>query len=277
MADLDALLNDLEGEVAEARAEAALRAIKALAAGEPGERVRRLGRDAIELLAQIVDLREDRRARRRDENSAERERRLIDAAVLQLIADARGLGDKTKFDKTSYASARAAMETYARRAESDGPKVKGSVFLSYRRSDSADAAGRLYDRLKGDFGAEAVFMDVESIPLGIDFRVHIVNMLSKCRACLVMIGDEWLHCCGDDGKRRLDNESDPVRTEVETALRVGIPVIPLLIGKARMPLPDELPASIAQLHFNNGVPIRPNPDFDGDVERLMTRLRAYVS
>lgn len=65
--------------------------------------------------------------------------------------------------------------------------------------------------------------------------------------------------------------------EIKPDAGEGIPVIPLLIDKARMPMSDELPASIAQLHFNNGVPIRPNPDFDGDVERLMTRLRAYVS
>lgn len=273
---LGPLIDEMESHVAEARAEAALRGLKAMASGEPGERPRKLGRDAIELLAQLVDLKEDRRSRRRDEHSAERERRQIDAAALQLIGDARTHGERTPFGASSLAAGRAAMENYARRGEEEARKIKGAVFISYRRTDTADAAGRLYDRLRHEFGHDAIFMDVETIPLGIDFRVHITDKLSQCRACLVMIGDEWTTCCGEDGRRRLDNESDPVRTEVETALRVGKPVIPLLIGAARMPKPEELPSTIAQLHFNNGVQIRPNPDFDSDVERLVTRLRAYV-
>jgi hypothetical protein len=46
----------------------------------------------------------------------------------------------------------------------------GSIFISYRRDDSVDITGRIYDRLVQHFSRDTVFKDVDSIPLGIDFR-----------------------------------------------------------------------------------------------------------
>ena len=43
------------------------------------------------------------------------------------------------------------------------------VFISYRRDDSAGHAGRVYDRLKRDFGRDHLVMDVNCIPLGTNF------------------------------------------------------------------------------------------------------------
>jgi hypothetical protein len=40
------------------------------------------------------------------------------------------------------------------------------IFISYRRADSPDAAGRIYDRLVAELGRAQVFKDVDSIPLG---------------------------------------------------------------------------------------------------------------
>jgi hypothetical protein len=44
------------------------------------------------------------------------------------------------------------------------------IFISYRRSDSQATAGRIYDRLTREFGGHDVFMDVDHIPPGVDFR-----------------------------------------------------------------------------------------------------------
>jgi hypothetical protein len=43
------------------------------------------------------------------------------------------------------------------------------VFLCYRRDDSAGYAGRVQDRLVQEFGRNLLFMDVDSIPLGVNF------------------------------------------------------------------------------------------------------------
>ena len=45
---------------------------------------------------------------------------------------------------------------------------QGSIFISYRRGDSAHAAGRLYDRLSRHFGPERLFMDIDTIDLGLE-------------------------------------------------------------------------------------------------------------
>ena len=46
---------------------------------------------------------------------------------------------------------------------------KGRIFISYRRVDSEGYAGRIYDRLAPHFGADAIFMDVDDIPAGVEF------------------------------------------------------------------------------------------------------------
>lgn len=149
-------------------------------------------------------------------------------------------------------------------------KKNKTIFLSYRRNDSADVSGRVYDRLSMKYGKENIFKDVDSIPLGYDFRAYIDEMVSRAEIFLVVIGPDWL---GDDGKnRRIDDRRDFVRLEVQSALERNIPVIPLLVRNASMPSEHELPQEIQALSFRNGVPIRPDPDFDNDITRLMSGL-----
>ena len=63
------------------------------------------------------------------------------------------------------------------------------VFISYRRTDNPDAAGRLYDRLRPEFGDDSVFFDVDTIPVGTDFSTHIETVLADCDVVLAVIGD----------------------------------------------------------------------------------------
>jgi len=68
----------------------------------------------------------------------------------------------------------------------------GTVFVSYRRDDAASAAGRLRDRLIQRFGEKSVFMDVDTIELGVDFSKRIVDAIASCRALIAVIGPDWL-------------------------------------------------------------------------------------
>ena len=65
------------------------------------------------------------------------------------------------------------------------------IFLSYRRQDSASEAGRIYDRLRAHFGPDSVFIDVNSVPLGVDFQEHIESVLRDCDVFLAVIGPDW--------------------------------------------------------------------------------------
>jgi hypothetical protein len=54
-------------------------------------------------------------------------------------------------------------------------RSRGGIFISYRREDTAANAGRLYDRLSDRFGEDQVFMDIDSIPIGLDFTKAVIE------------------------------------------------------------------------------------------------------
>src|SRR5262245_34789457 len=110
------------------------------------------------------------------------------------------------------------------------------IFLCYRRDDSHDITDRIGEHLAEAFGRDNVFEDVDSIPLGQDFRSELSERLGQCDAVLVVIGPRWLTMSALGApERRLDDPHDYVRSEVATALARQIPVIPLLVGGAVMP------------------------------------------
>jgi hypothetical protein len=141
------------------------------------------------------------------------------------------------------------------------------IFLSYRRSDTQDIAGRIFDRLAERFSREAIFKDVDSIPLGVSFPAFLEKTLKSSDVVLVLIGSTWLTCCNPDGKRRLDDPADFVRIEVETSLRLELPTIPVTVGSVPMPTPSDLPDPLQLLAERQGQPIRPDPDFNHDMYR----------
>ena len=154
-------------------------------------------------------------------------------------------------------------------SESNIQASPGSIFICYRREDSADMTGRIYDRLVDHFGPERVFMDVEAIRLGYDFRSEIDQTIKVCSMVIVVIGDEWLAEVG--GKRRIDDENDRVRIEIEAALRREIPIIPVLTRGASHPTKAMLPASLEDLAYRHGTSIR-HEHFRGDVDSLISQM-----
>ena len=89
--------------------------------------------------------------------------------------------------------------------------MSGGIFISYRRQETSHLAGRLYDRLANRIGDDQVFMDVDTIELGVDFAQVINEAVSTCAVLLAVIGPHWLTATGEDGGRRLD---DSLRSSV---------------------------------------------------------------
>ncbi len=100
--------------------------------------------------------------------------------------------------------------------------ARHSVLVFYRRQDSADVTGRIYDRLVQRFAREQIFKDVDSIPLGVDFRAHLEGVVGRCTLLLAVIGPGWLSAAGANG-RRIDDSADFVRIEIEGAESEGLP------------------------------------------------------
>ena len=154
--------------------------------------------------------------------------------------------------------------------------MSGQIFICYRRDDTAYVTGYINDRLSQEFGPDSVFTDVDNIALGVDFRAILDETVGQCQIFLAVIGDNWLTARNADGELRLQDQSDFVRIEIESALQRNIPVIPLLVGGTKMPSADELPESLRDLAYRNGTPIRPAPDFHGDIDRLVNSLKHHL-
>ena len=145
------------------------------------------------------------------------------------------------------------------------------IFISYRREDSAAYAGRLYDRLSAQFGADQVFMDVDDIPPGADFGRQIDAKVASCDAMVVVIGKNWLMTRNAAGQLRLSDPNDFVGLEVSLALQRNVLVVPVLVGGARMPNDEELRADLRDLARRNAVTLN-DQDFQRDADALIHAL-----
>ena len=154
-------------------------------------------------------------------------------------------------------------------------KTTTSVFISYRRDDSRSNTERLYDHLVSSFGSESLFKDVDSIVPGENFVEKLEVALEHSSVMIAVIGEEWLTLKDANGVRRIDQPNDYVRSELESAFSRGIPVIPVLVDSAAIPPSSLLPASISQLARQQGLELRPDPDFGKDVRRLEEAIESH--
>ena len=147
------------------------------------------------------------------------------------------------------------------------------ILISYRRTDSDAIAGRIRDRVVAHFGEEAVFMDIDSIPFGVDFRKQVQSALMQNDVVLAVIGPKWMGATRG-GTQRITEVSDPVRVELETALSRGIPVIPILVGQATMPKAADLPESLRDLPYLNAAEVSAGRDFNQHIDRLLRSIES---
>jgi hypothetical protein len=152
------------------------------------------------------------------------------------------------------------------------------VFISYRRADGATFSERIHDRLTAKFGRSNVFKGVDDIPPGMKFVDYLVDSLRHCTVALVVIGPHWLDAHGAQGDRQLDDPTDFVRLEVETALNLGLVIIPLLVDGATIPASADLPESLRPLVMYDAPVVREAPDFGHDMERVIADVElAFAS
>jgi len=147
-----------------------------------------------------------------------------------------------------------------------------SIFISYRRADSEGYAGRLWDRIAAKFGSKNVFMDVDSIDPGEPFPNILAQALESSDVLVAVVGKNWVGLTLE-GKRRIDETEDFVRLEVAGAMTRGILVIPVLVGGATLPHPQELPSDLTMLSTFNAIEVR-HTRFDDDIQRLLAGVEA---
>jgi hypothetical protein len=121
------------------------------------------------------------------------------------------------------------------------------IFICYRRADAAGWAGRLSADLKAGLRGVEVFMDIDAIPPGVAFDEYISQAVGSCETLIVLIGPHWLSAVDKDGRPRLHDPDDVTRLEIATALKRDIRVIPALVGGAKVPTAEYLPADLKSL------------------------------
>jgi len=131
-----------------------------------------------------------------------------------------------------------------------GTPSETRVFISYRRQDSLAACDHLHASLAQRFGGERVFRDLLTIKPGEDYPAVIDRAIKNTSVFIALIGRHWL-TVKLKGRRRLDDRDDSVRLEIESALRYGVTVIPVLVDGAKMPGRKDLPTSLADLADRN--------------------------
>ena len=109
-------------------------------------------------------------------------------------------------------------------------------------------------------------MDVDSIPVGEDFVVHLRAQIDRCDAVVVLIGENWT-------TPRLRDQRDFVRIEIERALDRGKVVIPVLLDGARMPVESEIPYSLTGLLNRQAMHVR-RESYRVDLPHLIEMLRS---
>jgi conflict system STAND superfamily ATPase/TIR domain-containing protein len=158
------------------------------------------------------------------------------------------------------------------------PAPRGSkIFISYRRLDTGQIAGRIYDRLAREIPQDEIFFDIDTIPPGVDFKQHISKAVSSSAVLLVLIGEKWViptwkrSAWGFGSKLK----EDFVKLEIESALDLGVPILPLLVDNRAMPDEGDLPSSIADFVGVNAAAVRSGRDFHKDMDRVLDTIASH--
>lgn len=129
--------------------------------------------------------------------------------------------------------------------------MPNSIFISYRREDTAAEAISVANQLREHFGLDAVFLDVESMDAGSKWTTDLHHAIQSARVVIVL-GPDWLRSGMNEwGQRRIDSEDDWVRKEVALALSVDKVVVPVLVRGAHLPPSSVLPVNIRTLSERN--------------------------
>ena len=151
-----------------------------------------------------------------------------------------------------------------------------TIFISYRRDDTPGYAGRLYDRIRQEFGRDNVFIDVDTLQPGDDFVDAIHERLERCDLMIAVIGKRWLTAADDQGRSRLEDEGDYVRIEIQTALERKLRTIPVLVDRASMPRVQDLPESLRALGRRQAIELS-DTRWDYDVGTLIDSVKRIAA
>lgn len=142
------------------------------------------------------------------------------------------------------------------------------IFLSYRRTTSSALVGRIRMELEHNFGIGSVFQDINNMPYGFPHNASVDSVISQCSAILWIVDTDINASTPGSAFCRLFNEFDPVRIELESALKHETPIVPVIVGDTVWPPIADLPESLQRI---TSIATASIPE-DGGVEEHMSKL-----
>jgi len=122
-----------------------------------------------------------------------------------------------------------------------------------------------------------VFMDIDSIPFGVDFHDYLDEQLARAEIVLVLVGPDWSDVRDEKGNRRLEDPDDFVRIEIESALRRGITVGAVLIDYTPIPKEEQLPERLRDLCKKQAYVVNSQRSFEAHMSRLTYSIEQHIS
>lgn len=150
--------------------------------------------------------------------------------------------------------------------------MSSEVFVSYRWGQSSrDAVYRLGSELKKNLGKRTVHIDIDKQVSGESLPSRIQQQIRDASVVVVAIHPEWI-----DAIPRLPGTNDYVRLEIEAALELGVPIVPVLLNGAQQPEREKLPPSIQPICDQYMYPLGEHASYEIDARELSRAISRII-
>lgn len=151
------------------------------------------------------------------------------------------------------------------------------VFISYRRAGAHPDVETVIDGLVQKHGPQSFVRDVAGQSLSGGYRDSVERAMRECAGTVVVAGPEFDSAPDALGRRRMEDPDDPLRVEIEAALKVHkMMVVVALVGGAELPPLDVLPRSLRPLHRRGVLRMGASESFEADSGYLRDAVRRMV-
>lgn len=150
------------------------------------------------------------------------------------------------------------------------------IYAAYRRDNTHPDVERVLESLVRAHGAAAV---VRATPIATSdtYRTTVENTMRECAGVVVIAGPEFDSEPDALGRRRLDNPEDPLRIEIESALKVKkMMVIVALVGGYFLPDAKLLPRSLRPLTRRGTINVGAFDSVENDLGYLNAGVRRML-
>jgi formylglycine-generating enzyme required for sulfatase activity len=150
------------------------------------------------------------------------------------------------------------------------------IFLSYRAGDMQGQApliaGKIVQRLTAHYGNGSVITSPPVVPEGVNFDDFIAGTVGRSDVLLAIIGPAWTGTM----QRLVNDSQDFVREEIVNAIRLRLPVVPVLLDDTPMPSAEELPPGLSALVEMQRFRLSTGTDMAAQLQQLTHHLDSNI-